>query len=89
VKAAGASTSNSSAASPRKRIAKPKTVTLAKDASPAATFDVDLNQYHDEVARLAYHLWLERGGVHGNPEEDWFRAQEQLKQQLVAKAATA
>ncbi|MGB8029942.1 MAG: DUF2934 domain-containing protein [Terracidiphilus sp.] len=34
---------------------------------------------HDEVARLAYHFWNERGQVHGHHEADWFRAAHELQ----------
>ena len=40
---------------------------------------------HEEIARMAYALWEERGCQHGNPEEDWRRAEERLRQ----RAATA
>jgi hypothetical protein len=33
----------------------------------------------DAVANLAYQLWTERGRPEGSPEEDWFRAQELLR----------
>jgi len=32
----------------------------------------------DEIAMRAYFLWEERGRPEGSPEEDWFRAQEEL-----------
>jgi len=32
----------------------------------------------DDIARLAYHLWEERGCPIGSPDEDWFRAEELL-----------
>ena len=34
----------------------------------------------DEIARLAYLYWLERGCLNGFAEEDWFRAEQQLRQ---------
>jgi hypothetical protein len=34
---------------------------------------------HEEIARRAYQLWEERGGPHGSPEEDWHRAQRELR----------
>jgi hypothetical protein len=34
---------------------------------------------HDEVAALAYELWQARGCPNGSPEEDWFRAAEELR----------
>jgi hypothetical protein len=33
---------------------------------------------HGEVERLAYLFWLERGSPMGSPDEDWFRAEEEL-----------
>ena len=32
----------------------------------------------EDIARLAYQLWQERGCPVGSPEEDWYRAEEQL-----------
>jgi len=34
---------------------------------------------HNEIAALAYSLWEERGRPEGSPEQDWFRAAEQLR----------
>jgi len=36
---------------------------------------------HTEVARLAYLRWLDRGCPIGSPEEDWSRAEQDLKSQ--------
>ena len=45
---------------------------------------------HDEIAALAYGFWLERGTPIGSPEEDWFRAEEELKNcKAKVLAATA
>ena len=32
----------------------------------------------EQIAKLAYSLWLARGGQGGSPEEDWLRAEQQL-----------
>jgi hypothetical protein len=49
-------------------------------ASVAATIEtVSVDQ--DAVARLAYSYWESRGYFGGSPEDDWFRAE----QELVAK----
>lgn len=29
----------------------------------------------DDVARVAYELFLQRGGVHGHDQEDWLKAE--------------
>jgi hypothetical protein len=34
---------------------------------------------HAEIAALAYKLWQARGCPDGSPEEDWFRAAEELR----------
>jgi hypothetical protein len=33
---------------------------------------------HEDVSRLAYKLYLERGGLNGSPAEDWLRAEQTL-----------
>ncbi|MCC6395197.1 MAG: DUF2934 domain-containing protein [Bryobacterales bacterium] len=33
---------------------------------------------HDEIARLAYSFWEQRGYQHGNAVEDWLRAERQV-----------
>ena len=34
---------------------------------------------YEEIAKLAYSLWEARGCQGGSPEEDWCRAEEQLR----------
>ena len=38
------------------------------------------------IAQLAYLYWLDRGCPIGSPEEDWTRAQQDLKQEHSAVA---
>jgi hypothetical protein len=33
---------------------------------------------HEDIAVLAYALWLERGCPEGSPEEDWLKAEQEL-----------
>lgn len=33
----------------------------------------------EEIEKLAYFYWLERGGQGGSPEDDWFRAEAELR----------
>jgi len=35
---------------------------------------------HEDIARLAYALWEERGHAEGSAEEDWLEAERQLRQ---------
>ena len=34
---------------------------------------------HRQIAELAYCYWCDRGRPHGSPEDDWFRAEHDLK----------
>jgi hypothetical protein len=34
---------------------------------------------HEEVVRLAYSFWEARGCTGGSPEEDWYRAESELR----------
>lgn len=36
---------------------------------------------HEDVAKLAYHLWEERGAPIGSSEVDWERAEQELARQ--------
>ena len=38
---------------------------------------------HEEIALRAYGLWQERGSPIGSPEEDWFRAEQEIGNQDV------
>ena len=53
------------AAKPRKR------VTKKVPASPAPS--------HEEIALLAERYWAERGWPQGSPEQDWLRAEQELR----------
>jgi hypothetical protein len=45
----------------------------AKKQTPAAT------PSREEIARLAEKYWAERGWPEGSPEQDWLRAEKELK----------
>jgi hypothetical protein len=34
---------------------------------------------YEQVAMLAHRYWIERGRRHGNHQEDWFRAEQELR----------
>lgn len=44
---------------------------------------------HDEVSARAYDCWVQRGCPHGDPEEDWRLAQEQLRAERMRGKRTA
>jgi hypothetical protein len=33
----------------------------------------------EDIERLAHRYWLERGSPIGTPEEDWFRAEDEIR----------
>jgi HSP90 family molecular chaperone len=37
----------------------------------------------EQIARLAYRYWQERGCQHGHHDEDWARAEQELRQQIA------
>ena len=42
------------------------------------TDDLESDHGHRDIAELAYSLWVDRGEVEGLPDEDWFRAEQEL-----------
>lgn len=61
--------------------AKPRKSAPKKKA--AVTTETDHHNHraisHDDVAQLAHRYWIERGRPHGTHEEDWFRAEQELR----------
>ncbi|MGH9604868.1 MAG: DUF2934 domain-containing protein [Terracidiphilus sp.] len=57
------------AANPAKVAMKNNVVEMAAPASVS----------HDAVALLAFRYWRERGGAHGQHEDDWRRAEAELR----------
>ena len=41
------------------------------------------NAQHEQIEKLAYRLWEERGRLLGSPNDDWFRAEQELIQRSV------
>lgn len=40
---------------------------------------------YDEIALRAYHIYLERGGIPGDPMQDWLQAEHELTQAAPKK----
>lgn len=43
--------------------------------------------FHQDIARLAYAIWQDRGCPHGSDVEDWLEAERQLSKRNVASTA--
>lgn len=61
-------------AKPRKASVRKKAAILTM-TTPVAPKSVS----REEVAQLAHHFWAERGYQHGHHEEDWLRAEQELR----------
>jgi hypothetical protein len=69
--------------------AKPRKTAAAKEAAVengvraasngAPTNVTQMKLPHDQVAQLAHRYWAERGHQHGHHEEDWYRAEQELR----------
>lgn len=64
------------------RLHKPTNSSGSQDIPPAISPD------RANIARLAYVYWLARGCPIGSPEEDWFRAEQDLSSEQTRTAAS-
>jgi len=73
-----------------KRRSKKETPDKAIPDSAATPVEAPARPEAEEIALLAHRYWLARGCPAGSPEEDWFRAEEELKTRRAAprKCAT-
>jgi hypothetical protein len=62
-----------------KSAAKPRTPSAKNTVIPANGNGKSIS--HEQIAMLAHRFFAERGRVHGNHEEDWFRAEGELRAQ--------
>jgi len=61
-------------------------VKLPNEFSSEAEYPV-FAEDHEAIARLAYSYWQARGCPIGSPDEDWYRAANELRRPLAAAAA--
>ena len=59
----------------------PESSTIVVSVKTAAT----VSPTESEISTVAYRLWLDNGRPVGSDQEDWLRAEEMLKNALVAK----
>ena len=78
--AASTTAAKSHRKAPASRTKVPVVSSATAPASSAVSAPATQPKYpsHEEIARLAYHYWLERGGRHGDAEQDWLRAEREL-----------
>ena len=93
VSSAAAAPARRKSASP-KRVARPSTVEIyntppsepeALSVEPAAALAVPAESLQEAVASLAYSYAEARGFVGGSPEEDWLRAEQELRATYTMK----
>jgi len=60
-----------------KAAAKPRKAAAKKKTAPANVAPISIS--HEQTAQLAHRFWAERGHQHGHHEEDWFRAEQELR----------
>ncbi|MFN3324917.1 MAG: DUF2934 domain-containing protein [Bryobacteraceae bacterium] len=53
---------------------------VAESTEPVAATPAAVSE--EEIARLAYSYWEARGYTGGSPEEDWYRAERELRLQI-------
>ena len=60
-----------------KAAAKPRKAAAKKENSPANVMPISIS--HEQIAQLAHRFWAEREHRHGLHEEDWHRAEQELR----------
>jgi len=68
----------------RKNAASGSAVPAAENTSLSNLADA-VDPDREEVARLAYTYWESRGFEGGSPEQDWFRAEQEIRERTAAK----
>ena len=60
-----------------KAAAKPRKAAATKNTALANVTPISFSR--EQIAKLAHRFWAERGHKHGHHEEDWFRAEQELR----------
>jgi hypothetical protein len=51
----------------------------SSQAEVAVENQPEITPSQEDIAKLAYSLWQARGSSDGSPEDDWLRAEQELK----------
>ena len=54
-------------------------LTPASRSAELGTRSSEISPSHEEIASLAFSYWATRGYANGSPEQDWLRAEEELR----------
>lgn len=54
-------------------------MTSNAQSAKVASSSSEISPSREEIAQLAYSYWVERGYVAGSPQQDWLRAEQELK----------
>jgi hypothetical protein len=60
---------------------KPTTLASPKSTPPKVTIMLDAVALHDRIRERAYELYESRGRENGKEEQDWFRAEHEVRTQ--------
>ena len=66
------------AAAPARRRPSTGSKRVSRAAEPSAA-PLTVGPTQDEIAKLAYSYWEARGYTGGSPDEDWIRAEQELR----------
>ena len=64
------------------KAAEPKTHRIPRRVTPIAPAPIpqyDPAAHQKEIAQVAYRIWLERADRPGSPEEDWLKAEAEVR----------
>lgn len=73
------------AARPSPEDTRPPEDAIAADPAVLEANHDDQQPTEDEIRERAYTLYVERGGAHGKHEDDWFRAEQELRNRRNSK----
>ena len=57
----------------------PRTPRRVTKSAAAPILDFDPVAHQKEIAQVAYRIWLERADRPGSPEEDWLKAEAEVR----------
>ncbi|HTM11813.1 MAG TPA: DUF2934 domain-containing protein [Bryobacteraceae bacterium] len=58
-------------------------------SAPAPVLEYDATGQQKEIAQVAYRIWLERADRPGSPEDDWLKAEAEVRARYVTDTQLA